>query len=290
MEISVLSGKGGTGKTTVSINLARAAGRAELLDCDVEEPNGHIFLKPENVLKERFGIEFPVIDREKCTNCGACGRFCNFNAFISSPTLTIAMKELCHSCGGCKLVCEQEAISYGIRETGSIFRGTSRTGGGDISLSWGELDVGELSGVKIIGELRSAPQKENLRITDCPPGTSCSAVEAVEETGFALIVAEPTPFGISDMMMVIDMLESLKIPMAAVINKAGLGDGELKSICGTRGIPVLGEIPFSREAAEVCSRGGILFDHSEEYRDIFTNLLAAVKSEAEQRGQTRERE
>lgn len=273
MEIAVLSGKGGTGKTTVSLNLARAAGKVEILDCDVEEPNSHIFLKPESIVEKRIGIEYPEIDKEKCTNCGECARFCRFNAFISSPSLTLTMPELCHSCGGCKLVCRENAITYKIRETGSVLKGIT----GDIKLSWGLLDVGELSGVKIIEKLRSEPSKTSMRIVDCPPGTSCSTVEAAEGADFALVVAEPTPFGISDMLMVVEMLQALGVPMGVVINKAGLGDDKLHELCNERDLPILGEIPFSREAAAIYARGELLFDSDSEYRRIFTGLYKTVK-------------
>lgn len=277
MEIAVLSGKGGTGKTTVSLNLARAAGNVELLDCDVEEPNSHIFLKPIVAIEKRIGVEYPEIDKEKCTNCGDCARFCRFNAFISSPTLTLTMPELCHSCGGCKLVCKEDAITYKIRETGSVLKGSS----GDINLSWGLLDVGELSGVRIIEKLRSETSEAPLRIVDCPPGTSCSTVEAAEGADFALIVAEPTPFGISDMLMVVEMLQTLGVPMGVVINKAGLGDNKLHDLCHEKNLPILGEIPFSREAAAIYARGELLFDSSPEYKKIFSELFKTVKSGAE---------
>ena len=150
MILAVLSGKGGTGKTTVSLNLARAAGQADLLDCDVEEPNAHLFLKPAKVKEERQGIEIPEISKEKCTNCGACARFCRFHCFISAPSLTLVIPELCHSCGGCTMVCPTGAINYISRETGSLFQGKK----GEINLSWGTLDVGELSGVKLITALK----------------------------------------------------------------------------------------------------------------------------------------
>ncbi|MBI9102400.1 MAG: ATP-binding protein [Spirochaetales bacterium] len=278
MEIAVLSGKGGTGKTTVSLNLARAAEKVELLDCDVEEPNSHIFLNPKTPSEERIGVEYPIIDKKKCINCGACGRFCRFNAFISSPSLTISMPELCHSCGGCEMVCPEKAISYDIREIGSILKGTSK----NINLSWGLLDVGQLSGVKIIEKLRKAPPTAPLRITDCPPGTSCSTVEAAEGANLAIIVAEPTPFGISDMLMVVEMLQTLKVPMALIINKAGLGDDKLHKLCEERNIPILGEIPFSREAAAIYARGDLLYEASDEFRKTFTDLYAAVTAKIQE--------
>ncbi len=277
MNIAVLSGKGGTGKTTLAVNLAEAAGAVTLLDCDVEEPNSHLYFSPSSIVKESVTVEYPEISKESCTNCGACGRFCRFNAFITSPSLTLTLTELCHSCGGCAIVCPENAIIYREREIGIIKTGTCDA----LELSWGALNVGELSGVKIIEALRERRAEKQLNIIDCPPGTSCSTVAAVEDADFALIVAEPTPFGISDMQMVVEMLRNLECPMVVVVNKAGLGDRGIYTHCREQGIPIIGEIPFSREAAGISARGELLFNSSAHFSMMFTRLYEKLIETAE---------
>jgi len=280
--LAVLSGKGGTGKTTMAVNLARTAGRAVYLDCDVEEPNGHLFLRPEVSEIRPITVGYPEIRQDLCTRCGACARFCRFHAFLSAPAMTLTLPELCHDCGGCRMVCPAGAIEYRQRETGRVSRGTS----GDLKVLTGTLDVGELSGVPLIRALRAEPSEGELCLADCPPGTACAAAAAVEGADLALIVAEDTPFGLSDMTMAVEMLENRNIPAVAVINKAGSGGG-VREFCESRGLPVLGELPFAREIASVSARGELLVEALPEmarwFRELLSRLEERLAMQAEER-------
>ena len=278
MKIAVLSGKGGTGKTTLSVNLGLTAESAVLLDCDVEEPNSHLFLKHKTPVIEEIKTGFPVVDNEKCTHCRRCADFCSFNVFIAGKTLTIAMKELCHDCGGCARVCPAGAIEYQYRGIGSIFAAPENT---SPRLIYGKLNTGEYSGVRIIHRLRDLTAGEPTVIIDAPPGTSCSTVAAVEGSDFAVLVTEPTPFGVSDMKMAAEMLENMKIPAGVVVNKAGLGDNEVYEYCESAGLPVLGKIPFSRSIAEAYARGIPAVTLSAETRNLFSEIWQTILNHAE---------
>lgn len=273
MKIAVLSGKGGTGKTTVSNNLAALNSDALLLDCDVEEPNSHIFMNPIIKSDEDVAKAYPVIDEVQCVNCGACAKFCHYNAIISGPMATIAMKELCHSCRGCALVCQHNAITYEQRNIGNIYQGSSRFGTG---LVYGELKPGELSGVTIINRIRKMTEEELLLIVDSPPGTACSTVAAVEDCDYALIVTEPTPFGVSDMKMVVEMLRTMDIPFSVIINKAWLGNRDVYVYCRKEEIKIMGEIAFDRDIAEAYSTGRLAVEVNPDYKDLFQTLWSKI--------------
>lgn len=278
MKIAVLSGKGGTGKTTVSTNLSVMDKNIVLIDTDVEEPNSHIFLNPTETERQKVYTHYPVVDKEKCTLCGKCGDFCNFNAIIPAKNTVLVFKESCHACGGCELVCPQGAITYEKREIGEIIKGRSRY---DTYMEYGLLNLGELSGVKIIEKLRENTEEKELVIIDSPPGTSCSTVAAVEEADYAVVVTEPTPFGVSDMKMVVEMLRDMKIPFGVFINKAGLGDDEIYDYCKADNLKILGELPFDKEVAKFYSQGEILTKRIPKYEEIFKDLLAEIKRETE---------
>lgn len=278
MKIAILSGKGGTGKTTVSNNLAAITPEAVLIDCDVEEPNSHIFMHPEREKEETVTTGFPVIDDEKCTHCRKCADFCHYNAIIAGPTLTMPMKDLCHDCGGCRLVCPVDAISYDQKSIGTIYSGTSRFG---TKLIYGQLKTGELSGVKIIDRVNEIVEQESLILVDSPPGTSCSTVAALENCDYAVIVTEPTPFGVSDMKMVVEMLREMSIPFSVIINKAGLGDDEVYEYCRSENLLISGEIPFDREVAVAYSTGHLAVEVSGKYKDLYTKIGANIRSETE---------
>lgn len=279
MKIAILSGKGGTGKTTVSVNLASLSGQCTLLDCDVEEPNAHLYLKPKEKIETPIQTYYPEIDEEKCTHCGKCARFCNYNAFISSPKVTIPLRELCHFCGGCIRVCPEGAITYKPRRIGTLWSAQCN----EIDFNYGILNVGEMSGVKIIEKLINKPHKSNLIWIDAPPGSACSAVAAVEDADFVLLVTEPTPFGLSDMEMVIEMLDDMKKDYSVIINKSGIGDESVKNFCDSRSIEILGEIPFSREAAEASSKGKLLIETSPKYFQSFSMILEKILSKVNNR-------
>lgn len=274
MQISIVSGKGGTGKTTLATRLFLSRRGSTLLDCDVEEPNAGIFLRISWNSVETCHSQFPVINDELCTRCGACASFCSFNAILSSSRAVLPIAERCHDCGGCALVCPQHAISYGERAIGKIGRG--RANGGDFA--YGSLNVGELSGVGIIRKLRDS-SPDGLVWIDGPPGTACTAVAAVYDADFAVLVGEPTPFGLSDMVMAVKMLRNLKVPFAVVVNKAGIGDREIYRFCRNEDIPILGEIPFDRSMAVDYAAGRVGFD-SDGRSDLFKQLTDSILSAA----------
>ncbi|QVK19871.1 ATP-binding protein [Mycoplasmatota bacterium] len=273
MNIAVLSGKGGTGKTTIAVNLAVNSKNAVLIDTDVEEPNSHIFLKPHIERTYEIKKKYPVIDTVKCTLCGECGDFCNYNAILPAKNKVLVLKELCHDCGGCELVCSFDAISFDKRDIGKIYSGKSQN---DIPIIYGDLNVGEVSAVKIIERLREIVANEELVIIDSPPGTSCSTVSAVEEVDYAIIVSEPTPFGVSDMKMVVEMLRHMKISFGVVVNKSGLGDNEIYEYCKDEGIVILEEIIFDTEIAKSYAKGDILSYKIEGYSEKMSSIMNKV--------------
>lgn len=273
MKIAVLSGKGGTGKTTVSTNLSALNKNITLIDSDVEEPNASIFLKPIVTEEEIIFVEYPVIDSKKCTLCGKCGELCKFNAIIPAKNTVLVFKESCHSCGGCELVCPTGAITYEKREIGKVIKGKTIF---DNYMEYGLLNVGELSGVNIIKTLKDNIEDKDLVIIDSPPGTSCATVAAVEDSDFAIVVTEPTPFGVSDMKMVVEMLREMKIPFGVFVNKADIGDMEVYDYCREEKIEILGEIPFDKDIATYYSKGEVFSNFMPHYKEVFENLLQAV--------------
>ncbi len=276
MKIAILSGKGGTGKTTVTSNFAINIENSIAIDSDVEEPNLHLFLGGQKTDTESIFTSYPTIDKDLCTNCGKCGDFCNYNAIIPAKNQVIVFKESCHDCGGCKLVCPTGAITYEKREIGKIIKDKTSFGG---DLFYGILDIGEMSGVKIINNLTEISNSYSSNKTvfiDSPPGTSCSTVAAVEEVDYAIIVSEPTPFGVSDMKMVVDMLQEMKIPFGIIINKAGLGDNEIYEYCKDKKVEILGEIPFDKEIAKLYADGKIFSSSLPKYQKLFKDIYKKI--------------
>jgi len=252
MVITFISGKGGTGKTTVSTNLAALHPETVLMDCDVEEPNAALFM--EISLQERVEVTriHPFINEEKCTCCRACSDFCRFNAILSAPQVMIPMRDLCHSCGGCAIVCREDAIEYRNKTIGSITTGTAASGNTVIS---GILNAGEYSGVPVIRRMLQNVPDDRIVIVDGPPGTSCTAAAALEVCDLAVLVTEPTPFALSDMKMAVEMIRKMSLPLGVVINKSGPGDREIYQYCLEEDIPVLGKIPFSLKLAKTYAEG-----------------------------------
>jgi MinD superfamily P-loop ATPase len=271
MIISVLSGKGGTGKTTIAVNLALAAGKGVYIDCDVEEPNGFIFLKPQISEKTPVEIEIPSFDRGKCAACGECAQKCRFHAIALVKGKLLFFPELCHSCGLCQLVCGQRAIGKRKKTIGMIEKGFS----GNIAFAQGILNVGERSGVPVIKRLREETGAEELIVRDCPPGSSCSVMEAVEGSDYAIIVTEPTPFGLHDMKIAVELLRYLQIPFGVIINKWGEGDGMIEDVCEKEGIPIISKVPFSREIARSYSKGDTL--EKSAYMEYFVQAMQRIK-------------
>jgi MinD superfamily P-loop ATPase len=274
MQISIVSGKGGTGKTTLAARLFMSREGSTLLDCDVEEPNAGLFLNVSWDSVETVNSPYPIIDENLCTHCGSCASFCSFKAILSTGKVTIPLAERCHACGGCALVCPENAVTYGSRAVGKIGRG--RANGG--VFAYGCLSVGEYSGVGIIRRLRESAEGD-LVLIDGPPGTACSAVAAVNGSDYAVLVGEPTPFGVSDMSMAVEMLRKLGVPFGVVVNKAGIGDREIYDFCGKENLQIVGEIPFDRSMAEDYAAGRKGFesdDRTNSFRQLGDAILRAA--------------
>lgn len=275
MIISVASGKGGTGKTTVAVSLALSQKvPVTLLDCDVEEPNAALFLQLVDRSERAVTVPVPVIDESKCIACGECARFCEFNAIVHIGTSVMAFHELCHSCGGCALVCPTQAISEVQSPIGTLLtaRVANRPEKRSITFAQGTLEVGKALSPPVIREVRSLAAPDGLTIIDCPPGTSCPMFTAVSGTDYVVLVTEPTPFGLHDLRLAVETVRKMGIPCGVIINRSTNGDGRVQKYCAKQGIPVLMEIPEDRKIAEGYSRGLPLVECASEYRSDFAQL------------------
>lgn len=278
MRIAVLSGKGGTGKTLVSVNLAAAAEQAAYIDCDVEEPNGHLFFKPEDVLEETVSIKLPAVDNELCSGCRRCVEFCKFNALAYIKDKLIVFDEVCHSCGGCVLLCPEDALSEEEKIIGRIQRGMS----GEVLVNTGILNTGEASGVPIIKKLPDnyKTASEAPVIIDCPPGSACIVMESIKDADYCVLVAEPTLFGVHNLDMVYELVRLFNKPFGVVLNKCMEGDNPAELFCLERSIKILGRIPFDNELGLLNSNAQIAVRTSKRYKVLFTSLLDTVTKEA----------
>ncbi|RKY26381.1 MAG: (4Fe-4S)-binding protein [Planctomycetota bacterium] len=277
LAISIASGKGGTGKTTLAVNLAAVAGEVTLLDCDVEEPNDHLFLDVEWGESRESCVPFPRVDTNLCTGCGECRRVCRFNAVVVLGKQPLIYPELCHGCGACFIACPEKAITEVDRAVGIVERGTFR----EIELVHGRLNIGEVKGPPLIEAVKdAAAHNGRAAIIDAPPGAGCPAVEAVRNTDYCVLVTEPTPFGIHDLEVAVEMARQLGVKHGVVINRSDIGDDRAVRFCEERGITLLGQIPFDREAAEAYSRGELLVDALPKYRETFGELWQSIIKEA----------
>jgi MinD superfamily P-loop ATPase len=271
MIISVASGKGGTGKTTIATNLVAALRRpVHLLDCDVEEPNAHLFLNPEITASLPFEVEVPEIDAAKCTLCGQCQEICQFNAIAVLPETALTFPGLCHSCGGCFLVCPEAAVLSRKRLIGQVESGYR----GQIAFTHGRLRVGEALAPPLIRRVKQEAQPQGLTIIDAPPGTSCPVVTTLAGSDAVILVTEPTPFGLNDLALAVGVTRALKLPCGLVINRADLGDRRVYDYAARENLPILLEIPFDREAAEVYARGGVVAEELPRWRHMMEKLFA----------------
>ncbi|MEC9488976.1 MAG: ATP-binding protein [Halanaerobium sp.] len=275
MKVAIASGKGGTGKTTVAANLAAANAAADLLvmDCDVEEPNLHLFLKPEIKSKWSSTVVVPEIVRGMCTYCGKCAKICAFNALGVLKDNILVFPELCHSCGACSYLCPEGAIREVPRQIGKIEKGQA----GNISFAHGILNPGEALVPPLISDLKhSAPTKRDT-ILDVPPGTSCPVVESIKDADFVLLVTEPTPFGLHDLSLAVEMCRKLGLPMAIVVNRWGIGNDDVLEYAQKEQIDILLRIPFAEEFARVCARGSLIVEEFPEWQDKFRDLWDKVR-------------
>lgn len=285
MIVSVASGKGGTGKTTVAVNLALSLNNVQLLDCDVEEPNAALFLNPHIVDKRSAYIPVPVIDKEKCTYCGRCREVCEYNAIAvlpkteSSKGNVLLFPHLCHGCGACQYLCPQNAITEVNREIGMIELGDV----GDIQFVHGKLNIGEAMAPPAIRQVKQYINPTRIVIIDAPPGTSCPVITAVQATDYCLLVTEPTPFGLNDLQLAVEAMRKLEIPFGVIINRCDLGDLKTENYCKEQTIPVLMKIPFSEEIAKSYSKGESIVAAFPEYKAQFKELFIKIKNLLERR-------
>jgi MinD superfamily P-loop ATPase len=274
MKIAVLSGKGGTGKTTVAASMAISLAPCQYIDCDVEEPNGYIFLNPEIQESLPVKVFVPTVDMTECDGCGRCGKVCQFNAIGVVKGKVLVFPEICHHCGACIIACAKGAIREEYRTIGVIETNKNKT------FLHGKLNVGEPVAVPVIRELKRHMRDDIPVILDCPPGASCSVVSAIEGCDYCILVAEPTPFGLHDVEIAAKLIKKMNIPCGIVINKASEDNRIIYEFCKAENIEVLMEIPFSQEIAQNYSKGFLPVHNSESWKIKFKELYTKIKRSA----------
>jgi len=273
MIISVASGKGGTGKTTFATSLAAVLGsKAQLLDCDVEEPNCHILMKPDLQTREPVSVPVPIVDMDKCTLCGKCGDVCRFSAIVTIGDQVLTFPELCHGCGGCMLFCPEKAIHEGSRELGVVETGFA----GPVGFVHGRLRVGESMSPPLIRAVKEKVNSDKIAILDAPPGASCPVINAVNGSDFIILVTEPTPFGLHDLRLAVEAISHVAVPLGVVLNRSDVGDTEVQKFCTRQGIPLLAQIPHNRRIAEGYAKGELLVTSAPEYIKLFLQLFERI--------------
>jgi MinD superfamily P-loop ATPase len=278
LRLAVASGKGGTGKTTIATNLAVALGetgaRVAYVDCDVEEPNGHLFLRPVIRQRREVSIPVPVVDETRCTRCGACGTACRFSAILMLPKKVLTFPHLCHGCGGCTRACPEDAIREAPRPTGTVEEGVA----GEVGFVHGTLAVGEAMAPPVIRAVLAAAPADRTLVLDAPPGTSCPVITSIKTADVVLLVTEPTPFGLNDLELAVDMVRALGLPFGVAVNRAGTGDRGVYEYCARAGIPVVLELPDDRRIAEAYSRGELALRAIPALKSVFLGLLEKLTS------------
>jgi len=277
-KIAILSGKGGTGKTLIAVNLAAVAEKAAYIDCDVEEPNGRLFLRPTGVKEEQVTVKIPTVNNALCNGCRKCVEFCAFSALAYTNGKLLIFEEICHSCGGCSLLCPQAALSEKDKVIGHIEKGKS----GSIDVSTGILNIGEASGIPIISRLLkdSLSGQDSLSFIDCPPGSACIVMESIKDADYCVLVAEPSIFGAHNLNMVYELVKLFNKPFGAVLNKCIEGGNPSEDFCTEKGIKILTKIPFDKELGLLNSNAEIAAKKDIKYNRIFTNLLYNILEEA----------
>jgi len=288
MIISVASGKGGTGKTLVATSLAlslRDKYKMQLLDCDVEEPNDHIFMKPNITRSEAVSIPVPKVDEEKCTHCGKCAEVCVYHAIAVLGEYVLTFPELCHGCGACSYLCPEKAISETPHEIGVI-----ETGQADgVDFGHGKLSIGQAMAPPIIRQVKGLADTDKVVIIDASPGTSCPVVEAIKDSDFCLLVTEPTPFGLNDLALAVETVRQLGIPCGIVLNRAGVGDGKTEEYCRKENIPILLTIPLDTNIASFYSQGVPLVEGMPDYKNSFIELYEKIGETVNERSSNPQR-
>ena len=275
MIISIASGKGGTGKTLVATSLAISLScdyKVQLLDCDVEEPNDHVFLNPEITGSKSVSILVPKVNEEKCTYCGRCAQVCVYNAIAVLGNRVLTFPQLCHGCGACSYLCPEKAITEESRATGVVEWGHSN----GVDFVHGKLTVGESMAPPVIREVKEHANSDDVVIIDVPPGTSCPVVEAIKGSDYCILVTEPTPFGLNDLALAVETVGELDIPCGVVLNRAGVGDNKIEDYCRAKNIPILLTIPLDTEIARLYSRGITLVDGMPQWKSDFIQLFNKI--------------
>jgi len=278
MKVVVLSGKGGTGKTLISVNLAASSKESSYIDCDIEEPNGHLFFKPIIIQSENVMIKIPMVDEKLCKGCRECVDFCKFNALAFINNKLIVFDEICHACGGCVLFCPEGALTEKDKIIGFIQRGVSN----NVNVMTGVLNIGEASGVLIINQLLSLVEEGNhLIVIDCPPGSGCNVMESIKDVDYCVLVAEPTLFGAHNLNMVYELVNLFRKPHGVVLNKCLEGENPSERLCKEKEINILMRIPFDNELGKLNSSAHIAVWENKKYQDLFTDLLDKITREVE---------
>jgi MinD superfamily P-loop ATPase len=288
MIISVASGKGGAGKTLVATSLAlslKDRKRVQLLDCDVEEPNAHILLKPLITRSEAVYIPTPKVDEQKCSYCSKCAEVCAYHAIAVLPKNVLVFPQLCHGCGACSYLCPEKAISEEIRETGVVESGYAD----GVEFAHGKLSIGEPMPTPVIRRVKELANHDGIVIIDIPPGTSCPVVESIKGSDFCVLVTEPTPFGLSDLVLAVETVRELGIPCGIVLNRAGIGDNKVEEYCRKENIPILLTIPLDMEIARLYARGVSLVQGMPQWKEGFLGLFERIREIASERSRSLKR-